>query len=357
MGKFVKSLGSLLLVGVLAAGVCCTGYASRGDNGKWFGNGDIKTWHWSDKSDGEENKDDMTDDTEDLGGAIIGEGENNGVSILSALLPRAAYAANGIDTQADTAFRLTATITPENATNQELVWSLYFNNPLSEWAEGKELSDYATLVPDGNTAALTVCQAFGEQIIVKVASAEDESIFSLCTVDYSKKYDVSKFLIGDIPFNPLSGGKVPFVLSENGGVGGEVRVLMECNSPYTVESNVSCKLLVRETYFSSKNIEFRYEPVDGLDIVGKSVYFDLRFFEQFSFFTLNPIGREHGYAAIFRNDSSYALQDVVGKPILNLAFVYEVDNVATISRDISLKLSSYTIPVGSVGMDNNEIIV
>ena len=57
-------IGSLFLAGALTAGVLCAGYASRGDNGGWFENSDVKTWHWSDKSD---DKGDMTDDTEDMG--------------------------------------------------------------------------------------------------------------------------------------------------------------------------------------------------------------------------------------------------------------------------------------------------
>lgn len=58
-----KGISAILLAGVLAAGVCCTGFASRDDNGKWFGNGNIATWHWSDKTDGK--ADDNTPDDED----------------------------------------------------------------------------------------------------------------------------------------------------------------------------------------------------------------------------------------------------------------------------------------------------
>ena len=55
MGYRLKNgIISLILTGVLAAGVCCTGFASRDDNGKWFGNGNISTWHWAEKTDGKE---------------------------------------------------------------------------------------------------------------------------------------------------------------------------------------------------------------------------------------------------------------------------------------------------------------
>ena len=61
MGYRLKNgIISLILTGVLAAGVCCTGFASRDDNGKWFGNGNISTWHWAEKTDGK--ADDNTPD-------------------------------------------------------------------------------------------------------------------------------------------------------------------------------------------------------------------------------------------------------------------------------------------------------
>lgn len=46
-----KGIAAILILCVLAAGVCCMGFASRGDDGKWFGNGNISTWHWNDKTD------------------------------------------------------------------------------------------------------------------------------------------------------------------------------------------------------------------------------------------------------------------------------------------------------------------
>ena len=97
-----KAIISVLLAGLLAAGVCCTGYASRNDAGEWFKNGDLSSWHWSDKSpdenpdDSKPNPDDPTPSITDDGAAELENGDSNGISLLNAKIPRAAYAENGI---------------------------------------------------------------------------------------------------------------------------------------------------------------------------------------------------------------------------------------------------------------------
>ena len=39
----------LLTLAIGAAVVCCVGYVSRNDEGKWFSNPDLASWHWADK--------------------------------------------------------------------------------------------------------------------------------------------------------------------------------------------------------------------------------------------------------------------------------------------------------------------
>ncbi len=143
------------------------------------------------------------------GGVIIGEGENNGVSLMSVEIPVEDFAANGVSPMAETAYQLTATITPDNASDKTVDWSVAFVNPASEWATGKTVTDYVTVTPtsDGALTANVEClQAFGEQVIVTVTSRENDDISANCTVDYRKRLEDIAFYFGnsngskDVPF-------------------------------------------------------------------------------------------------------------------------------------------------------------
>ncbi len=203
-GGIAKAVGAVLVAGLIAAGVCCTGYASRNDDGKWFGNGNLSTWHWSDKSpviDGDET--DKPNGTTGADGAVMGEAEDSGIQLLSALLPREAYAANDIDPQADTAYRLTATVSPENADDKTVEWALAWKNGASSWANGKSVTDYGTITPtsDGALTANFVCkQGFAEQMVITATSRDNKKAKGTLTVDYRKRLiaATSGILNGDI---------------------------------------------------------------------------------------------------------------------------------------------------------------
>lgn len=83
---------------------------------------------------------------------------------------------------------LTATVTPSWAT-QALSWSVAFNDPASEWATGKTVTDYVTLTPGETTLTATVqcLQPFGEQIVVTVSADEFEGVSASCTVDFAQR--------------------------------------------------------------------------------------------------------------------------------------------------------------------------
>ncbi len=193
-----KAIISVLLAGLLAAGVCCTGYASRNDAGEWFKNGDLSSWHWSDKSpdenpdDSKPNPDDPTPSITDDGAAELENGDSNGISLLNAKIPRAAYAANGISAYADTAFTLTATVTPDEAINKAVDWSVAFENPESEWASGKTAVDYVKVTPvsDGALTATATCmQAFGERIIITAQIRDgSDDLKATCIANYVEKF-------------------------------------------------------------------------------------------------------------------------------------------------------------------------
>lgn len=78
------------------------------------------------------------------GGAVIGESVGNGVKLMSAKIASADYAEYGISPMADTAYTITATITPSDASDKAVDWAVAFVNPSSSWASGKNIADYVT---------------------------------------------------------------------------------------------------------------------------------------------------------------------------------------------------------------------
>ena len=152
-------------------------------------------------SDGFKNWDKFKPDEEQTqeGGAIITEGESNGIKLMSAKISPENYDEYGISPMADTAYQLTATITPENATNKAVDWTIAFVNAESAWATGKTVTDYVTVTPtaDGALTANVEClQAFGEQVRVTVTSRDNTAVKANATVDYTQKLQSVKSTFG-----------------------------------------------------------------------------------------------------------------------------------------------------------------
>ena len=124
------------------------------------------------------------------GGMIVGESEGNGVSLMSTKIAPADYEAYGISPMAESAQQLRATITPSNATNQKVDWTVKWKNASSSWANGKTVTDYVTVTPtsDGALTANVECkQAFGEQVQVVCTSRQNTKANATATVDYAKR--------------------------------------------------------------------------------------------------------------------------------------------------------------------------
>ena len=128
--------------------------------------------------------------TEEAGGATIGESMGRGLSILSAKIAPQAYEANGVSPLTETAYTLTATVTPSHAMNKEVDWSVAFVDPETAWAKGKTVTDYVTVTPESDgalTATVECLQAFAAEIKVTVTSREDPSITAECVCDYAQR--------------------------------------------------------------------------------------------------------------------------------------------------------------------------
>ena len=126
----------------------------------------------------------------ELDGGVISESESQGMQLTASKLSSSEYAENGVSTQAESAYTLTATVKPEDAENKAVDWSIAFMNASSAWASGKSVTDYVTVTPSADgalTAVVTNLGEFGEQIKVTVTSRDNPAAKAECTVDYVQK--------------------------------------------------------------------------------------------------------------------------------------------------------------------------
>lgn len=164
------------------------------------------------------------------GGAVITEGEGNGIKLMSVKISPENYAKYGISPLADTAYQLTATIVPENATDKTVDWAIAWavppqhsggtigdEDPGSVWAMGKTVTDYVTVTPtsDGALTANVEClKDFGAQVKVTVTSRDNSEVKANCLVDYTQKLQGVKATFG---FTVLTDGMTKsFDLSQSG---------------------------------------------------------------------------------------------------------------------------------------------
>ena len=180
---------------------------------------------------------------QDEGGAIITEGESSGIQLMSVKIPAAQYEEYGISPLADTAYQLTATITPENATDKTVDWTIAWAegrgehtggtnaiNPVDHtydsddthdtsdsWSEGKTVTDYVTVTPtsDGALTANVECiKDFGAQVKVTVTSRDNSDVKANCLVDYTQKLQGVKATFGSTVLT--DGMTKSFDLSQSG---------------------------------------------------------------------------------------------------------------------------------------------
>ena len=196
----LRSLIAILVVAVLAVGVCIVGFVSRNDGGKWFKNGNISTWHWSDKlQTGNENGGNGEDKDPVGSGELVNGIESNGIKLLSAQISPDDYAEYGIDSRAETAYTIKASVN-DDAVDKSVLGGISWKNSSSSWANGKNLYDYVTFnqtVEYGLDFTITVKQSFGEPVIFRVSSVMDSGVNAVCQIDYLKE-----MLSVRVDFNP-----------------------------------------------------------------------------------------------------------------------------------------------------------
>lgn len=118
------------------------------------------------------------------GGVQLGEVKACGISLVSS---EVTTYDNNVSPQADAEsyFTLTATVTPNNALDKTVSWSVRWKNGGSGVA-----SNYVTVSPhsgNNNKAVVRVKNAFGRQIEVVCTSVDNPSVYATVTCDYVKR--------------------------------------------------------------------------------------------------------------------------------------------------------------------------
>lgn len=246
---------------------------------------------------------------QDEGGAVITEGESSGIKLMSVKIPAAQYEEYGISPLADTAYQLTATIIPENATDKTVDWTIAWAesrgehtggtnaiNPVdstydsddthdtsNSWSEGKTVTDYVTVTPtsDGALTANVEClKDFGAQVKVTVTSRDNSDVKANCLVDYTQKLQGVKATFGSTVLT--DGIAKSFDLSQSG------QPIESWKFDYTTSAYT-----IEDHYVTMVTLSFAEEGVSALEstigaeftwetdnISGGMPAFDKRFFDR-----------------------------------------------------------------------------
>ena len=139
---------------------------------------------------------------------------------------------------------VTATVLPETAVNKNVMWAVRFANASSSWATGKTASDYVTVTPDAENSriATVVCnEAFGEQIILTVASVADPTKMATCTIDYAQSMTNFALSFGDVAcdFSGTTSVPVQMTYMSNEYAGGAANAQIETSEVYTIADELT----------------------------------------------------------------------------------------------------------------------
>lgn len=109
-----------------------------------------------------------------------GDDDTSLIKLTSFVIPHELYADYGVDSVAETAIQVTATVTPDDAVDGELDWHLPWKDAESEWANGKNPEEYVQISVSPNTlsATLTCLQAFGEPLLLSASIKTNASVAS-----------------------------------------------------------------------------------------------------------------------------------------------------------------------------------
>lgn len=213
--KWAVTAIAILLIGVILAAILTNGFKD-GNPYCWFGHdydengicikcGAEKPAEQPDEEDPDKQPE---EDKDELSNLAITPALSKGVRLYAA---RPTVLENNVITQTLTAF-----IEPEDADNQSVTWSIAWQNPASEYATGKTVTDYVTVTPESDgslTATVSCLQDFGEKVVVTVTAEDNAEIKATAVCDYLQRVESLEFTASEVEF-PGSGYTYEVVYSD-----------------------------------------------------------------------------------------------------------------------------------------------
>ena len=281
------------------------------------------------------------------GGLIIGESEGSGISLMSVKIMAADYEEYGISPMAETAYQLTATITPEEAVDKTVYWSVSFVNPSSVWATGKTVTDYVTVTPTSDgalTATVSCLQDFGEQITVTVTSRDNAEASASCLFDYAKRVEDITYY-----FELSTGGKdyaIPMGAdSVTISYGARFFSFDVEYSDYTIDDEFTFSRTFTVTGTAEQELQSEYSYSFGASAWGFS-----KTFNSFHFVMSNTYWTPVAVRSWLLDNSG------IGLFTFSYSYTGEYSNYSSGEIAVNFDVDTIDIPVSDVSLDESSLI-
>ncbi len=193
---------------------------------------------------------------------------------------------------------LTVKVTPDNAADKRVDYTVAWKNASSTWARNKNATDYVTITPqsDGSTISTLKClHEFGEQVIITAISRQNPQIKATCQVDFQRRITGISVKFGDNEIFGDGDYKTNFYLTNNSNAGGVVSASYQTSETYTKDCSFfggtvtlqdttnwkynGSKISDEYPVLQTKDTVIAYELNESENMIGKSIYFDRRLLE------------------------------------------------------------------------------
>ncbi len=268
----------------------------------------------------------------------------------------------GIDSQADSAYTVTASISPDNADNKAVTWSIAWSEADTAWSNGKDISEYITLSSTtANPVTVTCKQPFGAQAVITCTSQDNEELTATCTVDYKQKISsvLPKINIGSTEYVLLSTPSLPIANNAAFNVNPTVSVgsiQEEFTAEITVRFSDEC-IAWLESNYSNWGTGYNKQATlsDGQNF---SISYLMDESNPDCLFIPHKSGGVYGSSAGGMFFYQYLLSDFNDQTFPKLAFTVKLTDSSgnTTTYEYKVKLERLTVAAVSLSLDNTGLI-